>query len=45
MTKKSFVVLSEKELVERALELREELDNAASDVSSLFTKIGSCADF
>lgn len=39
MTKESFV-LSEKALVERALELREELDNAASDVSSLFTKIG-----
>lgn len=30
---------SEKALVERALDLRTELENAASDVSSLFTKI------
>ncbi|XP_058199652.1 kinesin-like protein KIN-5D [Rhododendron vialii] len=35
----SNLLKSEKALVERALELREELDNAASDVSSLFTKI------
>lgn len=32
--------LSEKALVERAVELRTELENAASDVSSLFDKIG-----
>lgn len=31
---------SEKALVERAFELRMELENAASDVSSLFAKIG-----
>jgi len=36
----NFVNLSEKGLVERAFELRSELENAASDVSSLFTKIG-----
>lgn len=30
----------EKELVERAIELRAELENAASDVSNLFSKIG-----
>lgn len=30
----------EKALVERAFELRAELENAASDVSSLFAKIG-----
>ncbi|GMP89151.1 hypothetical protein CsSME_00040843 [Camellia sinensis var. sinensis] len=35
----SNLLKSEKALVERALELREELENAASDVSSLFTKI------
>lgn len=31
---------SEKALVERAFELRAELENAASDVSNLFAKIG-----
>jgi len=36
----NFVILSEKGLVERAFELRSELENAASDVSSLFAKIG-----
>jgi len=30
----------EKELVEHAIELRAELENAASDVSNLFSKIG-----
>ncbi|PSR90014.1 Kinesin-like protein [Actinidia chinensis var. chinensis] len=35
----SNLLKSEKLLVERAFELREELENAASDVSSLFTKI------
>ena len=32
---------SEKALVERAFELRAELENDASDVSDLFAKIGS----
>jgi hypothetical protein len=36
----SAVNFSEKSLVERAFELRAELENAASDVSSLFAKIG-----
>lgn len=36
----TFVNLSEKALVERAFELRAELENTASDVSSLFAKIG-----
>ncbi|XAR60517.1 Plus-end-directed kinesin ATPase [Bertholletia excelsa] len=35
----SNLLKSEKALVEHALELREELEHAASDVSSLFTKI------
>ncbi|GFZ20555.1 P-loop containing nucleoside triphosphate hydrolases superfamily protein [Actinidia rufa] len=35
----SNLLKSEKLLVEQAFELREELENAASDVSSLFTKI------
>uniref|UniRef100_A0A5B7A4Y4 Kinesin motor domain-containing protein n=1 Tax=Davidia involucrata TaxID=16924 RepID=A0A5B7A4Y4_DAVIN len=35
----SNLLKSEKALVERAFELRAELENAASDVSSLFTKI------
>lgn len=35
----SNLLKSEKGLVERAFELRSELENAASDVSSLFTKI------
>lgn len=34
------LTLSEKALVERAVELRTELENAASDVLSLFAKIG-----
>lgn len=34
------VNLSEKALVERSFELRSELENAASDVSNLFAKIG-----
>jgi len=28
--------------VEHAIELRSELENAASDVSNLFSKIGEC---
>lgn len=32
--------LSEKALVEQAFELRSELENATSDVSNLFAKIG-----
>lgn len=32
--------LSEKALVERAHDLRSELENAAADVSGLFSKIG-----
>ena len=39
------IVLSEKLLVEQAFELREELENAASDVTSLFTKIGLYSNF
>ena len=35
-----YLNLSEKALVERAFELRAELENAASDISSLFAKIG-----
>lgn len=35
----SNLLKSEKELVERAIELRAELENAASDVSNLFSKI------
>ncbi|KAL0460644.1 UNVERIFIED_CONTAM: Kinesin-like protein KIN-5D [Sesamum latifolium] len=35
----SNLLKSEKALIERALELREELENAASDVTNLFTKI------
>ncbi|XP_010557298.1 PREDICTED: kinesin-like protein KIN-5A [Tarenaya hassleriana] len=35
------LLISEKTLVERAVELRTELDNAASDVSKLFAKIES----
>lgn len=34
------VNFSEKALVERAIDLRAELENAASDVSNLFAKIG-----
>jgi hypothetical protein len=37
----STVNFSEKALIERSFELRAELENAASDVSSLFSKIGS----
>lgn len=37
--------LSEKALIERAFELRSELENAASDVSGLFSKIGWCLCF
>lgn len=37
------VTLSEKALIERAFELRSELENAASDVSGLFAKIGWCS--
>lgn len=33
-------LLPEKALVEQAFELRAELENAASDVSNLFAKIG-----
>lgn len=40
LTVTSTVNFSEKSLVERAFELRAELENAASDVSSLFAKIG-----
>lgn len=39
------VNLSEKALVERSFELRAELENAASDVSNLFAKIGSYYHF
>ncbi|KAL2239781.1 kinesin-like protein KIN-5D [Sesamum indicum] len=35
----SNLLKSEKALIERALELRQELENAASDVTNLFTKI------
>lgn len=35
-----FLQLSEKSLVERAFQLRTELESAASDVSNLFSKIG-----
>lgn len=35
-----FLRLSEKSLVERAFQLRTELERAASDVSNLFSKIG-----
>jgi hypothetical protein len=38
----SAMLSPEKELVERAIELRAELENAASDVSNLFSKIGKC---
>lgn len=31
---------TEKALIERALELRSELEDAASDITNLFTKIG-----
>lgn len=34
------VHFSEKALIERALGLRAELENAASDISNLFAKIG-----
>lgn len=34
------MIFSEKALVERALDLRAELENAASDMFSLFAKIG-----
>lgn len=36
-----FFNMTEKSLLERAFDLRGELENAASDVSSLFTKIGN----
>lgn len=36
----STINFSEKALVERSFELRAELENAASDVSNLFSKIG-----
>lgn len=36
----AIVYFSERALIERAFELRTELENAASDVSSLFAKIG-----
>lgn len=39
------VNFSEKALVERSFELRAELENAASDVSNLFAKIGSYYHF
>lgn len=35
-----FHIFSEKTLVDRAVELQAELENAASDVSNLFAKIG-----
>lgn len=38
------LLLPEKALVERAFELRAELENAASDVSNLFAKIGLYPD-
>lgn len=40
MTSGIVCLLPEKALVEQAFELRAELENAASDVSKLFAKIG-----
>lgn len=37
---KSGTIISEKSLVDRAIDLRTELENAASDISSLYAKIG-----
>jgi len=38
-------IFSEKALIDRALELRTELETAASDISNLFSKIGWCINF